>query len=110
MRKGSRAESPPEAHSAASHATDLLTFDELGSILMSDNVELLHAGLARFTKSCAKIAKQHVDSQVSAEADLLRAYLKRSPDVSDLFRIWEWQQSVRHLGVDLGFGKKERPP
>ncbi|TPX36788.1 hypothetical protein SeMB42_g07051 [Synchytrium endobioticum] len=64
----------------------------MATILASDNVQVLHHGLRRFTISCSRIVKALVDSKVSAEADLLRDYLHLSPDASDLFRIWDWLQ------------------
>ncbi|TPX31859.1 hypothetical protein SmJEL517_g04918 [Synchytrium microbalum] len=73
----SKGKSPAaEEAPAAKQPEPVLTIEDLAAILASDNVEILHLGLARFTKSCIRVAEKRVDATVSAEGDLLRAYLK----------------------------------
>ncbi|KAI8826758.1 ribosome 60S biogenesis N-terminal-domain-containing protein [Fimicolochytrium jonesii] len=75
--------SPPAEH--LSHAN-------LVTALNSDNVETLLSGLTAFDRSLARLVYEEVDSEVSNDAELLKAYLKQSPEATELFRIWSFQQ------------------
>ncbi|KAI8916775.1 ribosome 60S biogenesis N-terminal-domain-containing protein [Powellomyces hirtus] len=74
-------------------APSCLTHRALLDALNSDNVETLHAGLTSFNRSLARLVYGDVDHEISPEADLLKAYLKGSPEGAELFRIWTLQQT-----------------
>ncbi|KAJ3019834.1 hypothetical protein HKX48_001709 [Thoreauomyces humboldtii] len=75
-------------------ATDgnIISYSDLIKALNSENVEALFAGLSAFNKSLARLVNGHVDHEISLEADLVRAYLKNSPEAAELFSIWGFQQ------------------
>ncbi|KND03819.1 uncharacterized protein SPPG_01275 [Spizellomyces punctatus DAOM BR117] len=70
-----------------------LTHQELVAALNSDNVETLFSGLSRFNRSLSRLINEDADPQVSVEADLLKSYIKGSPECAELFRLWEFQQA-----------------
>ncbi|KAJ3148549.1 hypothetical protein HDU89_004646 [Geranomyces variabilis] len=65
-----------------------LTHQGLLATLNTDDVDAMYSGLASFNRSLAKLVQGEVDSEISEEADLLKAYLKGSPEAAELFRIW----------------------
>ncbi|KAI8617126.1 ribosome 60S biogenesis N-terminal-domain-containing protein [Chytriomyces sp. MP71] len=80
-----------------------MSFTELTSVLGAENVEVLSAGLARFNTALKRIVRLTVDHEVSAESDLVRAYLRVSPEVPELIRIWNFQQKheVHRLDIQI---------
>ncbi|KAJ3178488.1 hypothetical protein HDU87_003562 [Geranomyces variabilis] len=67
-----------------------LTHNGLLATLNTDDVDAMYSGLASFNRSLAKLVQGEVDGEISEEADLLKAYLKGSPEASELFRIWSF--------------------
>ncbi|TPX63386.1 hypothetical protein SpCBS45565_g06637 [Spizellomyces sp. 'palustris'] len=70
-----------------------LTHQELVAALNSDNVETIFSGLSRFSRSLNRLINEDADPEVSVEADLLKSYIKGSPECAELFRLWEFQQA-----------------
>ncbi|KAJ3175652.1 hypothetical protein HK101_010603 [Irineochytrium annulatum] len=90
---GTRRPSSVEADATAMKTREeLLTIRELMASLESDNIEVLHAVLSRFSKSLGRLVHGVVDHEVSGESDLFRAYIKASPECMELISIWQYQQ------------------
>ncbi|KAJ3158556.1 hypothetical protein HDU86_002781 [Geranomyces michiganensis] len=67
-----------------------LTHQGLLATLNTEDVDAMYSGLSSFNRSLAKLVKGEVDSEISEEADLLKAYLKGSPEAAEMFRIWSF--------------------
>ncbi|KAI9205645.1 ribosome 60S biogenesis N-terminal-domain-containing protein [Polychytrium aggregatum] len=76
----------------ASTVQGVTTLPQLMEFLSSYKNDVLVEGLSAFDTQLQRLVNDEVDIEISDEADVLRGYLKQSPECSELFSIWKYQQ------------------
>ncbi|KAJ3412602.1 nucleolar pre-ribosomal-associated protein 1 [Chytridiales sp. JEL 0842] len=70
----------------------IITLKEFLQGLSSENVEVMFKVLTRFSYSLKRLVTGVVDYEVSPETELIKAYVKHSPEFVELIRVWHYQQ------------------